>query len=105
VRAAAIHSRVSHELRDARLDQIASGELEVLVNVALLTHGVDLPAVRSLFMVRPTASDILYSQMIGRGARKDAATGKTSFTIVEFTDNLERFEDVIVTAKRFLAGA
>jgi len=56
-------------------------------------------------LARPTLSDTLYSQMIGRAARLDPASGKTSFNIVEFTDNLERFGEDLITAKKFFKGA
>jgi superfamily II DNA or RNA helicase len=84
-------------------EAFANGDVEVLVNVAKMTHGIDIPHVRTLFLTRPTASDVLFSQMVGRGARK--APGKDRFYIVEFTDNLDRHADVLVTAKRFFDGA
>ena len=105
VHAAAIHSQLSrlqiHEARSA----FQAGALDVLVNVAMLTHGVDFPDVRTLFMARPTLSDILYSQMVGRGARRHDPSGKTEFNLVEFSDNLRRFSDQLVTSKLFFEGA
>jgi superfamily II DNA or RNA helicase len=45
-----------------------SGEYQVVCNVAVLTHGVDWD-VRCIILARPTKSEMLYVQMIGRGLR------------------------------------
>jgi len=104
VRARSLHSQwYSHDNAET-LRLFREGELQVLVNVAKLTHGVDLPSIRTVFLCRPTLSDMLFSQMVGRGARLDPATGKSAFHLVEFTDNLERFGDQLVTAKTFFSG-
>ena len=89
-----VHSRRSQEENEHAIRQFASAppEVSVLVNVAKMTTGVDIPDIRTVFLCRPTASDILFAQMVGRGARR--AEGKDSFDIVEFTDNAVRFEHV-----------
>lgn len=104
IAARAVHSQLPGPENDRALAQLHRGEIKVLVNVAKLTHGVDIPDVRTIVLCRPTLSDILFSQMIGRGSRRDESSGKTSFYIVEFTDNLERFEDQLVTSKTFFEG-
>ena len=76
-----------------------SRELDVLVNIAMLTHGIDVPDIKSVFLCRPTLSDILFSQMVGRGARR--LPGKDTFYLVEFTDNADRFLPEVVRAKEF----
>jgi superfamily II DNA or RNA helicase len=62
---------VSHtkDGRKATLARFRAGELQVLVNVELLTEGVDLPAVQTVLLCRPTQSEVLMSQMIGRALR------------------------------------
>lgn len=103
--ARSMHSQwLEHANRDV-LDQFKRGELQVVVNVAMLTHGIDVPDAKTVFLCRPTLSDILFSQMIGRASRRDEASGKTEFYVVEFQDNLERFGDQLVTAVRFFEGA
>ena len=92
VAARPVHSRREQEENERAIRQFASGEVEVLVNVAKMTTGVDIPDIRTVFLCRPTASDILFAQMVGRGARR--ADGMESFNIVEFTDNVVRFEHV-----------
>lgn len=103
--ARSIHSdNADAENRD-HLDEFRRNRVDIVVNVEMLTHGVDVPSAQTVFLCRPTLSDILYSQMIGRASRLDTESGKKTFNIVEFTDNLERFGDDLCTAKRFFAGA
>ena len=89
-----VHSRRTREENERAVSQFESvpPEVSVLVNVAKMTTGVDIPDIWTIFLCRPTASDILFAQMVGRGARR--TEGKESFNIVEFTDNVVRFEHV-----------
>ena len=63
------------------------GKVKVLVNVNILTEGVDLPQTKTVFLARPTVSTILMTQMIGRALRGEAAGGTSSAYIVSFVDN------------------
>ena len=57
---------------DERADIIArfeSGNLQVLINVAVATEGFDLPDASCVVIARPTTSLSLYLQMVGRGLR------------------------------------
>lgn len=102
----AIHSDNSEAENRAYLRDFATGRVPILVNVAMLTHGIDVPATRTVILARPTLSDILFSQMIGRAARLDAKSGKREFFVVELTDNVERFaEDLVRTRKTFFEGS
>lgn len=64
-----------------------NGELQVLVNVNILTEGVDLPKTQTVFLTRPTVSKILMTQMIGRALRGEKAGGTKNAYIVSFVDN------------------
>jgi superfamily II DNA or RNA helicase len=66
-----------------------AGELEVLINVEMLTEGTDLPTVQTVFLTRPTISIILMTQMIGRALRGKAAGGTEHAYVVSFIDNWE----------------
>lgn len=94
-----IHSDMELYQNDEALNMFRDNQVRVLVNVAMMTHGVDVPDIKTVFLCRPTQSDILYSQMVGRGTR--LAPGKTDFHLVEFTDNSDRFAHVI-HAREFL---
>ena len=53
------------------LHKIMTGKLNTpgIVNVMVFTEGTDIPLVESVIIARPTKSDSLYSQMVGRGLR------------------------------------
>jgi superfamily II DNA or RNA helicase len=86
IRAVAVHSKMKDIDRLTVMSSFRSGHLEVLVNVVSAVHGLDVPDIRTVMLVRPTASDILMAQMIGRGTR--LAPGKTFFSLVDFVDNV-----------------
>lgn len=65
-------------------DQFRSGRLKVVANVATLTKGVDWD-VRCIILARPTKSEMLFVQMIGRGLR--TADGKTDCRIIDHSDS------------------
>jgi superfamily II DNA or RNA helicase len=59
------------------------GDIRVVVNVGVLTTGVDWD-VRCLILARPTKSEMLYVQIIGRGLR--SAEGKQDCLILDHSD-------------------
>lgn len=69
------------------IEQYRKGELEVIINVNILTEGVDLPKTQTVFLARPTVSKILMTQMVGRALRGEAAGGTKNAYIVSFVDN------------------
>lgn len=77
----------SNEENAAILKAYDKGELQVLVNVNILTEGVDLPKTQTVFLTRPTVSKILMTQMIGRALRGVEAGGTKKAYIVSFIDN------------------
>ena len=52
-----------------------SGQLRVIVNVAVATEGFDLPDAGCILITRPTMSLSLYLQMVGRGMRPKSNGG------------------------------
>jgi superfamily II DNA or RNA helicase len=60
-----------------------AGEIEVVCNVGCLTTGVDWD-VRCIILARPTKSEMLFVQIIGRGLR--TAEGKGDCLIFDHTD-------------------
>jgi superfamily II DNA or RNA helicase len=69
--------------RKAIKDRFHSGELRVVCNVGVLTTGTDWD-VRCIIMARPTKSEMLFVQIIGRGLR--TAEGKDHCLIFDHTD-------------------
>ena len=66
---------VELEDRKALFDEVAAGELAGIVNIGTLTTGVDAD-IRCVVMARPTKSEMLFVQCIGRGLR--TAPGKSA---------------------------
>jgi superfamily II DNA or RNA helicase len=71
------------------LSDFREGNLEVLINVNILTEGVDVPNAQTVFLTRPTRSEILVRQMIGRALRGKAAGGTDKAYLVSFQDDWE----------------
>jgi DNA repair protein RadD len=73
--------------RNAIARRFHAGEVQVVCNVGCLTTGIDWD-VRCIILARPTKSEILYVQMIGRGLR--TAPGKADCLILDHSDNHTR---------------
>jgi superfamily II DNA or RNA helicase len=55
-----------------RADKLArhrAGEIQVLCNCQVLTEGYDDPEIECIILAKPTKSQLLFTQMIGRGCR------------------------------------
>jgi superfamily II DNA or RNA helicase len=57
--------------RDYAFERFTAGDLKVIVSVALIDEGLDLPAATCLQLIRPTRSLRLWKQLIGRVLRTD----------------------------------
>jgi type I restriction enzyme R subunit len=68
--------------------------------VELLTTGVDVPVVRNIVFFKYVRSPIAFYQMIGRGTRLDAPTGKLMFRVYDYTDATRLFGDEFITKFR-----
>ena len=65
-------------------------KFDVLINVQIMTEGSDVPDIKTVFLTRPTNSDTLLTQMIGRGLRGRNAGGTDIAYIVSFEDIWDR---------------
>ncbi len=65
----------------------AAGSIQVVCNVGVLTTGVDWD-VRCLILARPTKSEMLFTQIVGRALR--TAEGKADALIFDHTDTTSR---------------
>lgn len=93
VNADALHSEVG-DMRRAILGWFRDTDDAVLVSVGMLTEGVDLPAARTAFLARPTASHILLEQMQGRVLRGPRSGGDPEAYLVYFHDLWRNFPNV-----------
>lgn len=82
--------------------QMARGEIAGICNVGTLTTGVDAD-VRCIVLARPTKSEMLFVQMIGRALRP--ADGKDHALILDHADNHARLGFVTdIHHERLLSG-
>ena len=83
--------RIRNRDENARvLDAFRRNELDILINVKMLTEGTDIPDVQTIFMTRETTSDILLTQMVGRALRGPRMGGTEKAYIVAFVDVWKR---------------
>lgn len=69
--------------RDDIVEAFKRKEFKYLVNVSVLTTGFDAPHVDVVAILRPTESNSLYQQIVGRGLRLEP--GKTDCFILDYT--------------------
>jgi ATP-dependent helicase IRC3 len=84
VPAGVVHGALPGEERARALAEFRSGRVQVMCNVAVLTEGFDDPGVSCVAMARPTRSEGLYAQCVGRGTRLHE--GKSDCLILDFVD-------------------
>jgi DNA repair protein RadD len=70
-------------VRDQIIQDFKEKKFKYLVNVSVLTTGFDAPHVDVVAILRPTESNGLYQQIIGRGLRLDP--GKSDCFILDYT--------------------
>lgn len=84
VAAGIVYGEMPSEARAGVLADFRKGQIQVLANVAVLTEGFDDPGVSCIAMARPTRSEGLYTQCVGRGTRLHP--GKRDCLILDFVD-------------------
>ena len=74
--------------RERVLREFKEGKIRCVTNMNVLTTGFDAPGVDLIGMLRPTKSQSLYVQMLGRGTR--LAEGKEDCLVLDFAGNTRR---------------
>lgn len=88
IAAAYIDAFTGRQERERIFDRFRAGELRVICNVATLTTGLDLPMISCIIDARPTKSEMLFVQTIGRGLRTHP--GKTNCLVLDHAGNALR---------------
>ncbi len=73
------------------LDKARKGIIRYLVNIAIISVGVDVPNFDTIAYLRPTESLVLFVQTMGRALR--LSPGKTDALVLDFAGNIARFQD------------
>ncbi len=88
IRSAAIWGESAAAERAAALRDLAGGDLRVIFSVDVFNEGVDVPAVDTLLLLRPTDSPTLFLQQLGRGLRRTPE--KSVCTVLDFVGHHRR---------------
>lgn len=83
-----IHSKQSFRAQDETIRALVDGQIKVLIQIELLTEGVNIKEIRSLVLRRTRSSRTSFAQFIGRGLR--VAPGKDKCIIYDLPGNFER---------------
>jgi len=96
VATAVVHGGMSRKDRENTIRDFRSGRYSALTNCMVLTEGFDVPEVSCVIQARPTLSQSLYAQMIGRGSR--CARNKRDCVVLDVVDNWSRHSSVVTMA-------
>jgi superfamily II DNA or RNA helicase len=84
--AAVVSAGTRDVTRRLLVERFKRSELRVLCNCEVLTTGFDAPRVTHVVMARPTVSQVLYEQMVGRGLRGPRFGGTETCVILDCQD-------------------
>lgn len=86
--AVAVSAETPAAIRQEALQALAESRLRIVFSVDLFNEGVDIPAVDTLLLLRPTDSPTVFLQQLGRGLRRE--TGKSVCTVLDFVGHHRR---------------
>jgi len=78
-KSAIVHGEMSMEDRNDAIQGLANGKVEILTSVDVISEGTDVPDVSAAILLRPTKSEGLYLQQVGRILRPKE--GKTAIIL------------------------
>ncbi|CAE6901017.1 Type III restriction protein res subunit [Vibrio sp. B1REV9] len=87
-KALSVHSDSSVRRNEA-LTMLDNGDIQILFSVDLFNEGTDLPSIDTVLMLRPTESNIIFLQQLGRGLRRHS--NKTHLVVLDFIGNHRSF--------------
>lgn len=101
----AIHSKMGDAQRDQAIIDFKAGKYRAAVNNNVLTTGFDFPAIDLIVVLRPTASTVLWVQMLGRGTRPFQCDEyrKENCLVLDFAGNTRRLgpiNDPVIPRKK-----
>jgi DNA repair protein RadD len=89
-RAGTISADTPLTIRRGLIQDFRDQKLEFLCNYGVLTTGFDAPRTQCIAICRPTTSDVLFEQIVGRGLRGPEFGGTEDCDIIDFADNIKR---------------
>lgn len=85
---AAVHAGGTSDQRALSLDRLAAGEVAVVFAVDMFNEGLDVPAIDTVMMLRPTESPVVWLQQFGRGLRRH---GEKRLAVIDYIGNHRSF--------------
>ena len=90
--AEALDGKTKPRERERILQRFRDGEVKLLINCEVLTEGYDDPSTEAILFARPTQSQALYIQSLGRGLL--LWPGKTECLAIDCVGNTERHKPI-----------
>ena len=87
-RSAAVDGNMDDSERKRLINGLTTGEVQVLTSCDIVSEGTDIPSVAAAILLRPTKSEALYLQQIGRALRP--MDGKQHAVILDHAGNVFR---------------
>ncbi|PYI39238.1 DUF3427 domain-containing protein [Arthrobacter psychrolactophilus] len=75
----------SNEVRNETVARLEIGDLDYILTVDIFNEGIDIPSINQVVMLRQTQSNIIFTQQLGRGLRKNS--GKDHLRVIDFIGN------------------
>jgi len=85
VTSVAVHSGPSSADRIDAVIKLGAGTIDVIFSVDVVTVEVEVPAIDTVMMLRPTESSIIWTQQFGRGLR--VSEGKEYLKVIDYIGN------------------
>ena len=93
INCASIDDKTSFNSRKKFIEDFRNKKINVIFNYGVLSTGFDAPNTNTVMIARPTASPIMYSQMLGRGLRGPEVNGNEECWLIDLKDNLKGLPD------------
>ncbi len=91
ISARAVHAGATSAPRTESLEALQDGRLSVLCAVDMFNEGIDVPALDTVMMLRPTESRIVWLQQFGRGLRRNESDSTKKLTVIDYIGNHRSF--------------
>jgi superfamily II DNA or RNA helicase len=92
IKATAIHSRLTKDEREKRIEGFRAGTYQMAFVRDLFNEGIDVPDLGAVIFMRPTESKVIFIQQLGRGLR--LCSGKRAVKVLDFIGNYVNAERV-----------
>jgi superfamily II DNA or RNA helicase len=85
-----VEGTMPKEARKSAIQRFRNGETLVLTNIAIAAEGVDIPSVEAVILLRPTMSESLFLQQVGRALRIDPNNMGKVAVVLDHVNNVQR---------------